>query len=181
MHDLFLQIIEEGFFSDHSGHRVNARNSIIIATSNAGSALIFDIAKSGGNPAEQKDQIVGKIIKDGVFKPELINRFDGVIVFEILSRENVKKIATLLLKSLHERIKKKGFELVINDAIITMVADRGYSPEFGARPMRRVMQDEIEERIATKIIEGNLQKGSTIEFTEADFATSNLHKPLAAL
>jgi len=175
VHDLFLQIIEEGFFSDHAGHRVNARNSIIIATSNAGSALIFDIAKSGGNPAEQKDQIVGKIIEDGVFRPELINRFDGVIVFEILSRENIKKIATLLLNSLHERIKKKGFELLINDAIITMVADRGYSPEFGARPMRRIMQDEIEERIATKIIEGNLQKGSTIKFTETDFTAPNLH------
>ena len=170
--DLFLQIIEEGFFSDHNGHRVNARNSIIIATSNAGSAYIFDVVKSGGNPADQKEQIIAKIIESGIFKPELINRFDGVIVFEPLTHENVRKIAVLLLNSLHERIKKKGYELTINDALVNLLATRGYSPEFGARPMRRIMQDEIEERIAKKIIEGSLQKGSTIEFSDADFAPS---------
>lgn len=169
VHDLFLQIIDEGFFTDARGHKINARNNIIIATSNAGAKMIWEIAKAKKNPSTQKDAIIDSIIKEGIYKPELINRFDGVIVFEPLKLGEQEKIAKILLNKLKERIEKKGYNLVIDEVLISVVVQHGYDPEFGARPMRRVIQDEIEEKIASKIIAGNLQRGDKIWFFEEDF------------
>ena len=169
VHDLFLQIIDEGMFSDARGGRVSARNMIIIATSNAGSKLIWDILKRRENLADKKDEIIDTIIHEGIFKPELINRFDGVIIFEPLTLDQREKIARLMLEELKERIKKKGYELVIDEALISILTTKGYNTQFGARPMRRVMQDTVEEKIAEKIIAGNIQQGEKIWFFEEDF------------
>ena len=169
VHDLFLQIIDEGMFSDARGGRVSARNMIIIATSNAGSKLIWDILKRRENLADKKDEIIDTIIHEGIFKPELINRFDGVIIFEPLTLDQREKIARLMLEELKERIKKKGYELVIDEALISILTTKGYNTQFGARPMRRVMQDTVEEKIAEKIIAGNIQQGEKIWFYAEDF------------
>lgn len=169
VHDLFLQIIDEGYFTDARGQKIGARNNIIIATSNAGASVIWELAKAHKNPNKSKDAIIDSIIKDKVYKPELLNRFDGVIIFEPLSLDDQEKIARIMLESLRDRIKKKGYELVIDEVLVNMLVKRGYDPEFGARPMRRVLQDVIEEKVAEKIIKGGLKPGDKIWFYDEDF------------
>jgi len=167
--DLFLQILDEGMFTDARGTRINARNTIIIATSNAGSDMIWELMQSGKRPTDSKDEIINTIVERQIFKPELINRFDAVVIFEALGEVEQRKIASFMLKDLEDRISDRGYTLVINDVLLTVLMKEGYDPKFGARPMRRAIQDIIEEKIALKIIEGGLRPGDTIEFTEADF------------
>ncbi len=168
--DLFLQILDEGFFSDMSGKRVNARNLIIIATSNAGSDLIWNLERSGKDLAANKDAIMSEIINRGIFKPELLNRFDGVILFHPLSAESLRVIAGLMLKKLEKRLLEKEIELVINDALINAVMSAGTDPEFGARPMNRAIQEKVEQVIAQKILRGEAKPGSRIELSAAELA-----------
>ncbi len=168
--DLFLQILDEGVFADATGEKVNARNIIFIATSNAGSQDIFSIVEGGGKLSEHKDDLTNKLISDGTLKPELLNRFDGVIFFEPLSKENIGKIAEIMLKKLQARLREKGIDFVINPATIEAMVKIGYDPKFGARPMNRAVQDKVEGLIARKIIAGELPAGSKIELTAVDLA-----------
>ncbi len=166
--DLFLQIFDEGRFTDGRGSKVNARNTIIIATSNAGSDLMWKYAQEGKSLEQEKDAIINAIIERRTYRPELLNRFDAIVLFEILKREDQYAIAKLMLNELVARIKKRGYELIISDAIIPALLKDGYDPEFGARALRRTIQDTIEEKIARKIIEKGLQAGDTIELTPED-------------
>lgn len=168
--DLFLQILDEGVFADATGEKVNARNIIFIATSNAGSDDIFRIVNEGGKLSEHKDELTNKLVGDGTLKPELINRFDGVILFEPLSKENIAKIAEIILGKLQKRLREKGIDFVINPATVEAVVKIGYDPKFGARPMNRAIQDKVEGLIARKIIAGELPAGSKIELTATDLA-----------
>ncbi len=168
VHDLFLQILDEGMFTDARGTRVNARNTIIVATSNAGSAHIWALAQAGKRPQDAKDEIIDEIITQGVFRPELINRFDAIVMFSSLRRDEQRSIARIMLKDLEGRIRDRGYKLVVNDALLDVLMGEGYNPEFGARPMRRAIQDIIEERVATKIIKDELHPGSSIEFSPDD-------------
>jgi len=167
--DLFLQIIDEGVFSDAQGKKISARNLIIVATSNASSQIIFNAVSKGNDLLGSKDEIVNTIIAEGIFKPELINRFDGVILFEPLGNEHLRKIATLMLGKLSWRLKEKGMTLVINDALINYLVKKGNDPKFGARPLNRAIQDTVEKIIADGIISLRFRPGSTIELSEADF------------
>jgi ATP-dependent Clp protease ATP-binding subunit ClpC len=166
--NLFLQILDEGIFSDAIGKKVNARNCIIIATSNAGSDTIWETVKNGENLADKKDEIINDLVKEGIFKPELLNRFDGVILFHPLSEDNLKKIAVLMLKKLQGRLGEKGVELVVNDALIKFLVKQGSDPKFGARPINRAIQEKVEEIIAEKMIKGEISGGSKIELTESE-------------
>lgn len=168
VHDLFLQVLDEGFFTDMSGKRVNARNLIIIATSNAGSSLIWNMVKESGEANLNKDKIISSIIDEGIFKPELINRFDGVVVFHPLNRENLKKIAVLMLKKLNRRLEGKGISVDINDGLVEALIQKGMDPTFGARPMARVIQDKVESLIAERLLRGEIKAGDKILFNETD-------------
>ncbi len=168
VHDLFLQILDEGFFSDMKGKRVNARNIIFIATSNAGSDLIWEAIEKGEDISGMKDELVSKIIERGRFKPELLNRFDGVVLFHPLNTEHLEKIAEFMLEKLRKRLRGKGVDLVVNDMLIRYVAQEGYDPTFGARPMIRAIQEKVEQRIADKLISGEIQEGSKFEFSAED-------------
>jgi ATP-dependent Clp protease ATP-binding subunit ClpC len=168
--NLFLQILDEGFFSDMSGHKVNARNLIIIATSNAGSDMIWNSVKEGRNLSDEKSKIIDTIIGNGIFKPELLNRFDGVILFNPLSDDDLRKIAGLMLKKLQKRLAEKGIDLVINDALISFLVSKGADPKFGARPLNRAIEDTIEQIISKKIIAGSLGAGSKVSLTTGDLA-----------
>lgn len=170
VHDLFLQILDEGFFSDMRGRKVNVRNMIIIATSNAGSDMIFRIVDEGDDLSEHKDDIINNLIDSNIYKPELINRFDAVVMFTPLPKEDLEDIAEIQLQRLKKRVKERGYELVINQPLIDLLVEKGYDPKFGARPMNRVIQEDLEEAIAEKIITDQLKKGSTIEFTPQQVA-----------
>jgi ATP-dependent Clp protease ATP-binding subunit ClpA len=147
---------------------VNARNLIIVATSNAGSEEIFELVERKENLNEQKDTIIDHIISQGIFKPELLNRFDGVILFHPLSDTDLREVAKIMLARLSWRLKEKGMELVVNNALLDFLVEKGSDPKFGARPLNRAIQDTIEKIIADKIIAGELRPGSKIEFSEMD-------------
>lgn len=174
VHDLFLQILDEGVFTDGRGTKVNARNTIIIATSNAGSDLILRTVRQRQEIGHLNQAIIDYIIKSGVFKPELINRFDSTIVFEPLSITEQGAVANLMLRDLYERIKERGYELQVGRDLMEVLVRKGYNPEFGARPMQRVLQDLIEEKVAQKIIAGTVQPGDTIHLSLVDFSEKEL-------
>lgn len=163
--DLFLQILDEGIFSDMSGKRVSARNLIIIATSNAGSEYIWKIVKQSGGSSLNKEAVISAIIEDGVFKPELLNRFDGVVVFHPLTRANLVKIAELMLAKLNKRLAEKGLEVSITPELVNALVEKGTDPTFGARPMNRAIQDKVETFVADKILQGTALPGTKLVFT----------------
>lgn len=162
--DIFLQILDEGFFSDKEGKRVSLRNLVIVATSNAGADLVWQLVRAGKKPQERVDELINHIIHQGKIKPELLNRFDAVIVFHPLQTEELKQIAELMLKKLAKRLMTKGITLEINDLLIKTVAEQGADEVFGARPMQRYIQDNIEQQVADGIIDGSVKSGLTVTF-----------------
>ncbi len=166
--DLFLQILDEGLFTDNRGKKINLRNSIIIATSNAGSDHIWSYTKEGKNPDDKKEEIIDALVKEHVFKPELLNRFDSVIFFEVLDESNQHAIASMMLKELENRVRARGYGLEVSDRFLSGLVKVGYDPKFGARPMRRAIQNLVEGKIARKILEGKIKTGDTIHFDESD-------------
>lgn len=166
--DLFLQVIDEGIFSDMRGEKVSARNVIIVATSNAGSDIIFEYLQSGKDLLSARDTVINEIISRGIFKPELLNRFDGVVLFHPLDEASLREVSKRLLTHLTGRLKEKGIALKVSDSLISFLAKKGTDPKFGARPLNRAIQETIEQAIAKKMISGEVCSGSEIELTEND-------------
>jgi ATP-dependent Clp protease ATP-binding subunit ClpC len=162
--NLFLQVFDEGWLTDAFGKKVSFTNSIIIGTSNAGAELIRENVKAGKSLDSFKEELVDHLLKQGIFKPEFLNRFDAVVVFKPLTHEHLIKIAILMINDLSKRLMEgTGIRLVVSPPLIDKMVELGYQPEFGARPMRRVIQDEIESRVAKKILQENLKRGDFIE------------------
>ncbi len=171
VHDLFLQILDEGHFTDASGKSINMRNLVIIATSNAGADLIWKWEKEKKSVAESKRTLVDHIIKNNLFRPELLNRFDDIIVFHVLKKKDVKQIATIHLKNFAKRIlKTKNIKINITEDLITRVAEKGYDPQFGGRPLERAIQNEVEQMLADTILSGKLKAGDVIDFHDPELA-----------
>src|SRR3989338_1887437 len=168
--DLFLQVLDEGIFHDAQGKKVNARNTIFIATSNAGAPRIREAMQKGIDLESVKKEIIDQIIAQGKLNPELFSRFDGIILFHSLTTEDYRKIAELMLKKLQKRLREKSINLVINDVLVSAMMTHCVDPEFGARPMARAVQEIVEQKVAEKIISGKIAEGSTVEFTAADFS-----------
>ena len=166
--NLFLQILDEGFFSDMKGKKVIARNLIIIATSNAGSDIIWQMGREGKNLSKNKDEVNDFIVREKIFTPELLNRFDGVILFHPLSQSDLRKVTEFALNKLKNKLAEKGMELQINDTLINFVLKAGTDPKFGARPINRAINEDVEQIIAKKIIAGSLAPGSIIVLNEED-------------
>ena len=166
--DLFLQILDEGMFSDAFGKRVNCRNLIIIATSNAGSGLIWEAIKTKKDLKEEQPQIIDAIIKERVFKPELINRFDGVVLFSPLQSAELKVIARLELQKLAKRLREQEIELMITEDLLNYLVAKGSDPQFGARALNRAIQNTVEDIIARRIVSGEVKAGSKVEITSKD-------------
>lgn len=162
--DLFLQIIDEGSFTDSRGQNINAKNLIIVATSNAGSDLIFDAANKDVDLIEQKDLIIEEVIKRGIYKPELLNRFDSVVMFHVLNKNHLREIATLMIKKLNRRLSKEGLSVNISDTLVEYLVMIGSNPKFGAREMNRVIQDKIENEIAEGLLTNKIKSGDIVDF-----------------
>lgn len=175
VHDVFLQVLDEGIFTDSRGMKINARNTIIIATSNAGSQLILRTVRQRKELTHLAQEIINSIVKEGIYRPELINRFDSTIIFEPLSVEQQTEVASLMLGGLYERVKEKGYEVRVSEDLLNILVEKGYHPEFGARPMQRVLQDVVEEKIAQMIIAGSVEKGSEILLSKKDFTEEELN------
>jgi len=169
--DLFLQILDEGMFTDASGKQINMRNTIIIATSNAGAQMVWHLVEGNIDPSTKKSAIIAEIQQEGKFKPELLNRFDSIIIYTPLSPEHLKQVARMMLKKLADRLQEQqNITFAITDELIDETARLGYDPTFGARPMRRFIQDKIEKVVADRIIKGELTRGGSIMLNAKDIA-----------
>lgn len=166
--NLFLQILDEGFFSDASGTRINMRNTIIIATSNAGAVLIAERVLARAPEDALRQELMSHIQKEKIMTPELLNRFDSIIVFHPLNPETLKKIAELQLERLALRLKGKNLFLKVTEPLVDAVARGGFDPAFGARPMQRFIQDKIEKIIADKIIRREITPGMSFALGPED-------------
>ena len=161
--NIFLQVFDEGRLTDVFGRRISFEHNIIIATSNAGADYIRDLVKEGVDPSLEKEKVIDVLVSGGSFRPELLNRFDEVVVFHPLSREHVRKISDLMLGQLSKRLKEQGYEFAPTSELADFIAEAGFDPQFGARPMQRVIQDKVESAIARKILDGEIEKGKEFE------------------
>ncbi|MBW6431645.1 AAA family ATPase [Patescibacteria group bacterium] len=157
--DLFLQALDEGYLNDGAGEKVSLSNNIIIATSNAGALEIKEAIKSGASNYEP--QIIDKIQKNGTFRPEFLNRFDGIILFKPLLQEEILKVTSLTVDKVINSYLKKGFRITVEKGLLLALAKEGYQPDLGARPLQRVVQNRLENYIADRILEGKFEKGGS--------------------
>jgi len=160
--NLFLQVFDEGHLTDGLGRKVDFKNTIIIATSNAGYQLIFKATQENRDWQKTKEELINYLVENGIFRPELLNRFDATVLFRPLSKENLLLIAQLLLKRLQDQLKKKEIELVISKEILEKIVELSYTPEFGARQMQRVVQDKVGNVLAKAILEAKIKRGDRI-------------------
>ncbi|RHW54075.1 ATP-dependent Clp protease ATP-binding subunit [Lactobacillus bombicola] len=165
--NLLLQVLDDGFLTDSKGRKVDFKNTIIIMTSNLGSRSIFE-TKAVGFSADNSNQV--KLRQDRVkealkqfFRPEFLNRIDESIIFDELDQKQLRQVVTLLTRKLIERLNKQGIQLKISPAALDKIAQDGYDPEMGARPLRRAIQKDIEDQVASMLIEGDLQSGDTLK------------------
>ncbi|MCJ7829495.1 AAA family ATPase, partial [Patescibacteria group bacterium] len=166
--NLFLQVFDEGRLTDGLGRKVDFKNSIIIATSNAGAEIIWEDIRINKKLDIVKEDLLGYLFKEGVFRPEFINRFDGVVVFKPLTKENLLDIAELLLQKLKKNLEEKNIEFIITQPLKKEIMELGYNPTFGAREMRRVIQDKVENILATALLSGRLKRGDKVEILPKD-------------
>src|SRR6478672_5021242 len=173
--NMLLQIMEDGSLADAKGRRVDFRNTIIIMTSNVGADVInrdMNIGFSSRGDSEKTQKREYDLMKDKVtaelkktFKPEFINRLDGVIVFHSLNNTEIRSIANLLLNRLRTQMKEQDLTLDVSDEAMDLLAKHGYDPNFGARPLRRIIQNLIEDPLAEGMLESRFSQGGTIRIS----------------
>ncbi|MBU2578831.1 ATP-dependent Clp protease ATP-binding subunit [Patescibacteria group bacterium] len=161
--NLFLQVLDEGWITDGFGRKIDFKNTIIIATSNAGAEIIRQDIKENKKLSMVEDDLLDHLFKENIFRPEFINRFDGVIVFKPLTKENLFLICHLMLKKLAENLQDKGINFEITKDLKEKIVELSYSPVFGAREMKRKIQDKVENLLTTAILSDRLKRGSKIE------------------
>lgn len=169
---ILLQIMEEGILTDARGRKVDFRNTIIIMTSNVGAQMIRHQTSLGFDvkvDEEQEEQVAYKEMRRKLmealkrtFRPEFINRLDSVIVFRSLTKDEIKQIVSLELKKVGERLSERSVVLEATDAATAFLADKGYDHDYGARPLKRVIQNEIEDRLSDGFLAGKFKDGDTI-------------------
>ncbi len=164
--NVLLQILDEGRVTDGQGRTTNFKNTIIILTSNLGSELISENDVTN-NSSTNIDELINQELKSN-FRPEFLNRLDEIINFEPLKRETLLKVVDLQLNRLRERLEAKGIELEIDGDVLSLITEIGYNPSYGARPLKRVIQKELESEIAKYILKGKYKEGSTIKIENKD-------------
>ena len=158
--NVLLQVLDDGRLTDGQGRTVDFKNTVIIMTSNLGSDIIQEV--SGESNYQQMKSLVMTAVNDH-FRPEFLNRVDDIVVFHPLGKEQITAIAKIQLRSLKERLADKGYKLELSPAALEKIADAGFDPVYGARPLKRAIQTEIENPLAQKILSGDLAKDGTIK------------------
>ena len=167
--NLFLQVLDEGFLTDGLGRKVDFKNAIIIATSNAGYKVILEALREKTEWSGVKQKLLDYLFEEAIFRPEFINRFDAVVVFRPLTKENLLDIAELMLQKLKKNLKEKDVEFIITLPLKEKIVELGFSPVFGAREMRRVIQDKVENVLAQALLSGELKRGDRAEIEPKEF------------
>ncbi len=167
--NLFLQVLDEGHLTDGLGRKIDFKNTIIIATSNAGYLIILDAIEEGKKMAEIKEKLLDFLFEKGIFRPEFLNRFDAVVLFRALSRENLLDIAGLMLNKLRKNLAQKDIEFIITKELKEKIVELSYDPKFGAREMRRVIQDKIGNVLAEALLSNKIKRGDKVEVDPEGF------------
>ncbi len=174
--NILLQILEDGILTDAQGRRVDFRNAVIIMTSNIGARMITETKNLGFGSSENamkddkeiKNDVMNELKKH--FRPEFLNRIDDIIVFQKLSEDDIKLIASKMLEQLTERVKQLGINLVVTEEAIAEIANEGYEPVYGARPLRRAITTKIEHKLSEFLLSGKVKSGDTVVLSVADGA-----------
>lgn len=178
--NMLLQILEDGRLTDSQGRTVDFKNTVIIMTSNVGARLItekqsslgFNSENENAEESEKKDikeLVTGELRK--VFRPEFLNRVDDIIVFNKLNKDEIKQIAVKMLETLENRLDKMNIKISFTDNAISEIADKGFDENYGARPLRRAIQNEIEDPLSEQMLEGKVKDGAvvTCDFSDGQF------------
>jgi ATP-dependent Clp protease ATP-binding subunit ClpC len=169
--NILLQIFDDGHLTDSRGRKVDFRNTIIVMTSNIGAELIRKRSTLGFSPQgddaktqqksyeNMKDRLLDELKK--TFRPEFLNRIDGVVVFHALTKEQIRQIVDLMLSVVAKQLAERSIKLEVTEAAKDLIGDKGYDEVFGARPLRRVIQNLIEDKLSDSLLRGNLREGDT--------------------
>ena len=161
--NILLQVLDDGRLTDGQGRTVDFKNTVVIMTSNLGSDIIQDQHQQS-QYEEMKARVMGVVGQH--FRPEFINRVDDIVVFHPLGREEIKSIAKIQLAALRARLAEKGFKLELSAAAMDKLAEAGFDPVFGARPLKRAIQTQIENPLAQQLLSGNLMPDTTVRIDE---------------
>ena len=169
--NILLQLLDDGRLTDGHGRTVDFRNAIVIMTSNLGSAVFGDPSLDRG---KQKDAVLDDV--RGSFRPELVNRIDEIVVFDPLGRDEIGQIVDIQLRGLQRRLTERGLSIELSDEARTYLANKGYEPAFGARPLQRLIQREIQDPLAMKLLAGEIRDGDSLTIeTDDDGLTFRVH------
>ena len=181
-----LQVLDEGILRDIKNREVSFRDAIIVATSNAGADRIREHIDAGEQLEQFEEQFTNELISSGQFKPEFLNRFDEIVLFRPLTKEELLQVIDLILAGVNKNMALQKITVVVDDDAKKLLVEQGYDPRLGARPMRRVVQRSVENLVAKTMLGGDIQPGSTIRITKDDIEaagnerkapTSNLVPP----
>ena len=171
--NLLLQVLDDGILTDSQGRRVDFKNTIIIMTSNVGASQLqnkrplgFGGAQGEEEDRQMKKELLAQLKK--AFRPEFLNRIDDTIVFTRLQKDEIRQIAARLMDQVVERLRQTGLEASYDDALLDHLAESGFDPDYGARPLRRAIQSQIEDLAAMELLEGHVKKGEHVLFTLRD-------------
>lgn len=177
VYNILLQILDDGRLTDNHGHTVDFTNSIIVMTSNVGSPIIQKISEAGGDEDELREAVEQAVAAR--FVPELLNRIDEKIIFKPLSREEIRQIVDLQIHQLALRLAANDLYLEVTDEARQLIAAEGYDPVYGARPLKRVIQNRLQNQLATELLKGgfNESKGVRIDVSNGEFVFEPMNKP----
>lgn len=173
--NLLLQVLDDGILTDSHGRTIDFKNTVIIMTSNLGTGSLTEPKRLGfnnnENEVEEERKSTEKAVLEalkGHFRPEFLNRVDEIVIFRKLTDEDIKKIASLMLSQINERIKNLGIDLTFSDEVVEHLAKEGFDPIYGARPLRRAMQRQIEDSLSMKLLEGGVKSGDKVKAVLSD-------------
>ncbi len=171
--NILLQVLEDGRLTDSKGRTVDFRNTAVIMTSNVGASelkrnkyLGFTTETEGREYKDMKDKVMAELKKS--FRPEFLNRIDEIIVFHSLEKKHIQEIVSLMAETLKKRLKEHEIDFEITDVAKAKIADEGYDPEYGARPLRRALQKHVEDRLSEELLKGTISKGQKVIFDVKD-------------
>lgn len=169
----FLQVFDEGILRDEQNREVSFRDAIIIATTNAGAERVQEFVSRGMDLEIHEPQLIDELISSGAFKPELINRFDEIVLFRPLEKRDLDGVLSHILDEINHNLDAQKITVELDDSARSYLIDHGYDPKFGARPMRRFVQKAVENLVAKRLLSGEVAVGSHISLTQEDLEIHN--------
>lgn len=158
-----LQLLDEGILRDAKNREVSFRDAIVIATSNAGAEQIRNFIDNGMDLSAIKEELTNSLIRNGEFKPEFLNRFDEICIFKPLSKQDLRKIVDLIIQSVNKTLEPQKISVQLDEGAKDILVEHGYDPKLGARPMRRIVQNTVENLVAKMVLAGVVSNGATID------------------